>query len=228
MTGNWRDSEQGLGRGRYAYDVNAALVPAALEAAARLAESGLLDEYLDAGQRRMLAQAGPRARVWSARAPSFFAVDVPAARARADIAHTRRRSASMVNAPCAPWTTAAGVPCAVAGRAGEADPHPAFGRRLPAAAHRTCRGRHLALPRRHHAAVSGRAGHRRGSGGGESGARNARTAQGIQPLRVPRHRGLVVAAGAAGRRPRAPAAARRSARDRSRAAAARRARSCGP
>ena len=37
MTGNWRDSEQGLGKGRYAYDVNAALVPAALDAAARLA-----------------------------------------------------------------------------------------------------------------------------------------------------------------------------------------------
>ena len=69
MTGNWRDSEQGLGRGRYAYDVNAALVPAALEAAARLAESGLLDEYLDAGQRRMLAQARcAGARLDSARA----------------------------------------------------------------------------------------------------------------------------------------------------------------
>ena len=57
MTGKWRDSEQGLGRGRYAYDVNAALVPAALDAAARLAESGLLDAYLDADQRRTLAQA---------------------------------------------------------------------------------------------------------------------------------------------------------------------------
>ncbi len=86
MTGNWRDSEQGLGRGRYAYDINAALVPAALAAAARLAQSGLLDEYLDAGQRRTLAQAGPRARVWSARAPSLFAVDIPASRARTDIA----------------------------------------------------------------------------------------------------------------------------------------------
>ena len=38
MTGNWRDSEQGLGRGRYPYDVNAALVPAALDAAARLVD----------------------------------------------------------------------------------------------------------------------------------------------------------------------------------------------
>jgi hypothetical protein len=46
MTGNWRDSEQGLGRGIFAYDINAALVPAALEAAARLADDGMLDEYL--------------------------------------------------------------------------------------------------------------------------------------------------------------------------------------
>ena len=85
MTGNWRDSEQGLGRGRYAYDVNAALVPAALAAAARLAEGGLLDEHLSDSQRQILAQAGPRARVWAARAPPFFAVDVPAAQARAGI-----------------------------------------------------------------------------------------------------------------------------------------------
>ena len=85
MTGNWRDSEQGLGRGRYAYDVNTALVPAALAAAARLAEGGLLDEHLSDSQRQTLAQAGPRARVWEARASSFFAVDVPASQARADI-----------------------------------------------------------------------------------------------------------------------------------------------
>src|SRR5262249_19434244 len=34
--GNWRDSNEGLGKGRFAYDVNAALVPAALRAAERL------------------------------------------------------------------------------------------------------------------------------------------------------------------------------------------------
>jgi hypothetical protein len=85
MTGNWRDSEQGLGRGRYAYDVNAALVPAALDAAARLAESGLLDSHLDAGQRRTLAPARQRERVWMANAPSLFGVQVPAATARAAI-----------------------------------------------------------------------------------------------------------------------------------------------
>lgn len=86
MTGNWRDSEQGLGRGRYAYDVNAALVPSALDAAARLADAGLLSEYLDAEQRRSLAQARARARIWSAQAATLFSVDVPAPRARAEIA----------------------------------------------------------------------------------------------------------------------------------------------
>ena len=43
-TGNWRDSEDGLGRGVYPYDVNVALVPAALEAIDRLVDSGLLVE----------------------------------------------------------------------------------------------------------------------------------------------------------------------------------------
>jgi len=85
MTGNWRDSEQGLGRGRYAYDVNAALVPASLDATARLAEAGILDEYLDAAQRHALARAGDQSRVWTARAASLFDVDIPEGDARAGI-----------------------------------------------------------------------------------------------------------------------------------------------
>ena len=86
MTGNWRDSEQGLGRGRYAYDVNAALIPAALAATARLAASGLLEPFLDPEGRRTLSGADRIAQAWTARAPKLFAVSVPASRARADIA----------------------------------------------------------------------------------------------------------------------------------------------
>ena len=86
MTGNWRDSEQGLGKGRYAYDVNAALVPAALDATARLLDSGLLDEYLDAGQLRTLKAARESAQVWATQAPRLFNVDVSAMRARKNIA----------------------------------------------------------------------------------------------------------------------------------------------
>jgi hypothetical protein len=80
-TGQWRDSEKGLGLGRYAYDVNAALIPAALVAAARISDSGLLDEY-DKGQGRTLARARAQARVWSARAAPLFSVTIPASRAR--------------------------------------------------------------------------------------------------------------------------------------------------
>ena len=85
MTGDWRDSEQGLGRGRFAYDINAALVPAALDATARLTRSGLLDGFLDPEERRSLDRARAQAEVWTARAPAMFAVDVPAPRARAAI-----------------------------------------------------------------------------------------------------------------------------------------------
>jgi hypothetical protein len=92
MTGQWRDSEQGLGRGRYAYDVNAALVPASLDAAAQLTDSGLLDPYVDASQRRRLMQARAQARVWSARAPGFFAADIPATTARSAIAAYARET----------------------------------------------------------------------------------------------------------------------------------------
>jgi hypothetical protein len=84
-TGEWRDSEQGLGGGRFPYDVNAALVPAALGAAVRLGRSGLLEAHLDERQRRALAAADDRARVWTSRAPAMFEVDVPSAQARAAV-----------------------------------------------------------------------------------------------------------------------------------------------
>jgi len=40
--GQWRDSEHGIGDGRFAFDVNVALVPAALAAAKRLYDSGTI------------------------------------------------------------------------------------------------------------------------------------------------------------------------------------------
>ena len=92
MTGNWRDSEQGLGKGRYAYDVNAALVPAALDATARLLDSGLLDEYLDVDQLRTLKTARETAQVWATQAPRLFNVDVSAAQARQNIAAYARET----------------------------------------------------------------------------------------------------------------------------------------
>jgi len=81
MTGQWRDSEEGLGRGRYAYDVNAALVPAALAGAAKLYRAGLLTPYLQPADRAAFAKAAASADVWRAHAAALFRVEVPAARA---------------------------------------------------------------------------------------------------------------------------------------------------
>jgi len=74
--GDWRDSESGLGGGRYPYDVNAVLVPAALAAAAQLHDSGLLSPYLSPEDGALLAQAEALARVWRERAPQLFAVQL--------------------------------------------------------------------------------------------------------------------------------------------------------
>ncbi|HEU5443501.1 MAG TPA: hypothetical protein VFU61_06725, partial [Steroidobacteraceae bacterium] len=74
IVGDWRDSGTGLGGGRYPYDVDAVLVPAALDAAARLAGSGLLTPYLAAADRALFAEAARTAAVWRERAPPLFEV----------------------------------------------------------------------------------------------------------------------------------------------------------
>lgn len=79
--GQWRDSDEGLGGGRYPYDVNAVLVPAALEAAARLATSGLLGD-LAAEDRALLTEAQTLAQIWREKVPAMFRVCVPADEAR--------------------------------------------------------------------------------------------------------------------------------------------------
>jgi hypothetical protein len=77
--GDWRDSENGLGGGRIPYDVNAALVPAALEAAARLYESPLFDP-----DPALAARAKSYADAWRS-AASLFRVEVSEADARARV-----------------------------------------------------------------------------------------------------------------------------------------------
>ena len=74
--GTWRDSSEGLGGGRVPYDVNVALVPAALEAAARLWETGPVGPDPDrAADARTLAAA------WADTARHFVvSVDGPTAR----------------------------------------------------------------------------------------------------------------------------------------------------
>ena len=91
--GNWRDSEVGLGGGRYPYDVNGVFAPAALEAIARLHASGLLQPYLDSNDGEGLSGAGALAQVWLREAPRLFDVTVPSETARAHaVAYARRIS----------------------------------------------------------------------------------------------------------------------------------------
>jgi hypothetical protein len=83
--GDWRDSNDGLGGGRYSYNVNVALVPAALGASARLLESKLLCATADATCGELADSQGKIAEMmalaWRRAAP-LFKVEVPAARAR--------------------------------------------------------------------------------------------------------------------------------------------------
>jgi hypothetical protein len=80
VVGNWRDSRDGLGGGRYPLDVNAALVPAALGAAARLYRSGLLGPAAE-----LAAKADGFARAWQ-RAEGGFRITIPAEIARKQVA----------------------------------------------------------------------------------------------------------------------------------------------
>jgi hypothetical protein len=102
--GQWRDSHEGVGRGRYAYDVNAVFVPAALDAARRLLAAGLLDPYLSAADRTSLAQAAGIAQTWRARAPALFRVSYPAA----TVAPTIRAYARSLGVPAEPGLAALG------------------------------------------------------------------------------------------------------------------------
>ena len=93
--GNWRDSEEGLVGGRYPYDVNAVLMPAALYAAAKLVRSGLLGQHPGSipGEQELNGMAA----VWEANAARFFKVSVPAEQARETIAAYARQNAYPVH-----------------------------------------------------------------------------------------------------------------------------------
>jgi hypothetical protein len=83
--GQWRDSNDGLGGGRFPYDVNAVFVPAAIDAARRFFESGLLDPYLNTADRGIFSRAASMAKIWRDKAGSLFDVTVASATAREDI-----------------------------------------------------------------------------------------------------------------------------------------------
>lgn len=79
--GEWRDSLQGLGFGRVPFNVNAALIPAALEAAARLLASPLL------GSKAREAHEAQRAHARWRHAGALFHVEIPLHQARERLTH---------------------------------------------------------------------------------------------------------------------------------------------
>jgi hypothetical protein len=83
--GNWRDSNNGLGGGRYPFDINVALVPAALKAAERLYRSGLLGNAAEVNADAAAATAARYAEAWKDTA-RFFQVTVPLDTARQQVA----------------------------------------------------------------------------------------------------------------------------------------------
>lgn len=105
MAGQWRDSDEGIGRGRYAYDVNAVFVPAALEAARRLVASGLLDPFLTRADKDAFARLGTIAAQWRDRAPPLFQVETPSAKAIPAI----RAYAQRLGVPAAPALSVLGT-----------------------------------------------------------------------------------------------------------------------
>jgi hypothetical protein len=69
VVGTWRDSTYGIGGGRISYDVNTALVPAALRAIAGLAADGFFPEHRDWN-----STASEYAQIWEDESLSFFEV----------------------------------------------------------------------------------------------------------------------------------------------------------
>ncbi|HMI19137.1 MAG TPA: hypothetical protein VK533_06305 [Sphingomonas sp.] len=96
--GEWRDSNDGLGGGRYPYDVNAILVPAALDAIEALNRAGLLDPFLVPNDRALLDDLPRIAKAWRDRAPPLFLQTVTPAAARPAI----ERYARAQGVPAAP------------------------------------------------------------------------------------------------------------------------------
>ncbi|KAF2841875.1 glycogen debranching enzyme [Patellaria atrata CBS 101060] len=70
--GEWRDSNDGLGGARIPYSVNAAMVPAGLQAIAKLTEAGFFPQHPE--WRELATQY---ARIWEDKALDFFKVEIP-------------------------------------------------------------------------------------------------------------------------------------------------------
>ena len=79
-TGQWRDSNYGLGGGRIPYDVNTALVPAGLRAIETLVDAGHISEHPEWKE-----VAGKFAQVWEDETLDFFKVHLDKSTARSRV-----------------------------------------------------------------------------------------------------------------------------------------------
>jgi hypothetical protein len=83
IVGQWRDSTYGLGGGRIPFDVNTALVPAALRAIAQLARTpGVYPNNSRVNTTAWRTQADSRAQIWEENTLRFFERNITASTAR--------------------------------------------------------------------------------------------------------------------------------------------------
>ena len=97
IVGEWRDSTYGLGGGRIPFDVNTALVPAALRAISSLANiTGVFPAT--APYNNWSAIASSRAQIWEDSTLQFFQLEIPASEARSRV-NTFVNDSSFYNGP---------------------------------------------------------------------------------------------------------------------------------
>ena len=87
IVGQWRDSTYGIGGGRIPYDVNVALMPAALHSISSLAKAGIYPNHPD-----WSTLAASYASIWETQTPNFFRVTIPASEAAKRLATYKVRS----------------------------------------------------------------------------------------------------------------------------------------
>ena len=170
--GNWRDSELGLGNGRYPYDVNAVFVPAALAAIGRIADSGLLTPHIDSATAKTFAGATALAKVWLELGSAPLRRSPRSSRRpRRDRGIRRRRRCGCRPGIGHDWERAGALLRPGTRRPGRAGPGPELGRGLRTALPRSASG--YGGPDRHlgGAAVPGRTLDGRGAGCRQSGLR---------------------------------------------------------
>lgn len=87
IVGEWRDSTYGIGGGRIPYDVNTALMPAALRSIAALSAAGLYANHSD-----WATLASKYAQIWEDTTLDFFSITIPAGEAKSRIGTYVQRS----------------------------------------------------------------------------------------------------------------------------------------